>query len=250
MNKKIIVANWKMNPPTPKEAEELFDFYGNSAREIGKNNIIICPPFVYLNALSKIPSNLKLGAQNCHWENFGPFTGEISPAMLKNFGVEYIILGHSERRWIIRENDSMINKKIKAVLRNEMTPILAVGELWKEDNRSLVLIDQLGHDLDEISSDDIKKIIIAYEPVWSISTVSGGEVETPEHAIEAFGIIKNILRKITGEEITVPILYGGSVDSKNVAEFLSKPEIDGVLVGGASIKKEEFGKIIEIVSKI
>ena len=112
---KIIIANWKMNPPTLKAAEELFNFYDHSAKENSKNDVIICPPFIYLDALSKISSNLKLGAQNCHWEENGPFTGEISPLMLKGMGVNYVILGHSERRWAINENDEMTNIKIKAV---------------------------------------------------------------------------------------------------------------------------------------
>lgn len=226
--KKIIVANWKMNPRTLKEAEDLCRASAGA---------IICPPFVYLEALSKIASDVSLGAQDCHWEDEGAFTGEVSPKMLKNLGVKYVIVGHSERRWIFGETDEMINKKLKAVLRNEMMPILAVGEKNKGDDRKEILTFQLKTDLDGV---DPAKIIIAYEPVWAIGA---GEAETPEQAIEAVKIIKSVISER-------PVLYGGSVDSKNVGDFISRPEIAGVLVGGASVDKEEFKKIIEIVLNV
>lgn len=251
MNKKIIIANWKMHPNTLAEAESLYHFSCDSCIAGGNNaEVIVCPPFVYLEALSKIESSTGLGAQNCHWEQEGAFTGEVSPVMLKQFGVKYVILGHSERRWKMNEDDEMINEKMKAVLNNDMTPILAVGERKKDEDREHILIDQISKNIGGIDREDIDKIIIAYEPVWTISTTKDKEKETPEHALEAFKIIKDILNKLIGEEINIPILYGGSVDSKNVGSFVSKPEIAGVLVGGASINKEEFGKIIEIVSGI
>lgn len=222
---KIIVANWKMNPQTLSEAEDLFRSSGNT---------IVCPPFIYLEPLSKIESGAILGAQDCHWEDEGAFTGETSPVMLKNIGVKYVIIGHSERRWKMGETDKVINKKLKAAVRNGITPVLAVGEKNKGDNSKEVLTSQLKTDLNGIDS---SKIIIAYEPVWAIGT---GDAETPEHTLEAVEIIK----KITGD---VPVLYGGSVDSKNIDGFVSKSEIAGVLVGGASTNKDEFKKIIDIV---
>lgn len=226
--KKIVVANWKMHPNTLAEAEDLL------RASIGA---IVCPPFVYLEALSKIDLGTVLGAQNCHWEDEGAFTGEVSPKMLKNLGVKYVIVGHSERRWKMGETDEMINKKLEAVLKNEMTPILGIGERNKNDNRKEILTAQLNTDLEGI---DPVRIIIAYEPVWAIGT---GDAETPEHAIEAVGIIKGVV----GD---APILYGGSVDSKNVGYFISRPEIAGVLAGGASVDKEEFEKIIKIASNV
>lgn len=224
-DKKIAVANWKMHPNTLVEAEDLFR---------ASRNAIVCPPFVYIEALSKIDSGAVLGAQDCHFEDEGAFTGEVSPKMLNNLGVKYVIVGHSERRWSIGETDEMINKKLKAVLRNKMTPILAIGERNKNDNRMEILTAQLNADLKGIDS---AGIIIAYEPVWAIGT---GDAEIPEHAIEAVKIIKSVI----GD---APVLYGGSIDSKNIRDFISSPEIAGVLVGGASVDKEEFKKIMEIV---
>ncbi|MEK7537139.1 MAG: triose-phosphate isomerase [Patescibacteria group bacterium] len=228
MDKKIIVANWKMNPQMLPEAEDLFRVSGNA---------IVCPPFVYIEALSKIDSEAVLGAQDCHWEDEGAFTGEVSAKMLKNLGVRYVIIGHSERRWIFGETDEIINKKLEAVLRNDLTPILAVGERNKSDKREEILTSQLKADLDGVDS---AKIIIAYEPVWAIGS---GDAETPEHTIEAVKIIKSVV----GD---APVLYGGSVDPRNVGDFISKPEIAGVLIGGASVDKEEFRKIMEIVSNV
>jgi len=251
MNKKIIIANWKMHPNTLAEAEDLYHFSCDSCIAGGHNaKVVVCPPFVYLEALSKIESSTGLGAQNCHWEQEGAFTGEVSPVMLKQFGVEYVILGHSERRWKMNEDDEMINKKIKAALKNDLIPVLAVGEKEKGEDREHILIDQISRSIGGVDKENINKIVVAYEPVWAISTTKNKEEETPEHTLEAFKIIRNILNKLSGEEINIPILYGGSVDSGNVESFVSKPEIAGVLIGGASINKEEFGKIIEIVSGI
>ena len=221
--KKIIIANWKMSPQTLSEAEDLFRASGGA---------IVCPPFVYLEPLSKIGSGAILGAQNCHFEDEGQFTGEVSAGMLKNLGVQYVIIGHSERR-ALGETDEMINKKLKASVRNGLASILAVGEKNKGDDREEILKSQLAADLNGI---DPSKVIIAYEPVWAIGS---GDSETPEHTLEAAEIIK----KVAGD---IPFLYGGSIDSKNVGDFVSRPEIAGVLVGGASLDKEEIKKIIEI----
>lgn len=229
---KIIVANWKMNPQTYAEAEQLmFSAIGTAKEKNAK--VIICPPFVWLTDLShKYKNEISFGAQDIFWEDSGAYTGEISPKMLSSSGVEYVIVGHSERR-ALGETDEMANKKMKAALRNGLMPILAVGEKSRGDNREEILKSQLTIDLDGVDS---SRIIIAYEPVWAIGT---GEAETPEHAVEAVRMIKKIVSDI-------PVLYGGSVDSKNVGDFVSRPEIGGVLVGGASIDREEIKKIIEI----
>ena len=229
---KVVVANWKMNPQTYAEAEQLmFSLIGTAKGQNTK--VIICPPFVWLTDLShKYKNEISFGAQDIFWEDSGAYTGEISPKMLFSSGVEYVIVGHSERR-ALGETDETANKKMKAALSGGLIPILAVGENDKSDNREEILFSQLKTGLDGVDS---SKIIIAYEPVWAIGP---GEAETPEHAVEAVGMIK----KIVGD---IPVLYGGSVDSKNVSDFVSRPEIGGVLVGGASIDKEEIKKIIEI----
>jgi len=235
---KIIIANWKMNPQTYAEAEQLV-FSVIKIVEKQKNiKVVLCLPFVWLTDLShKYKNDISFGAQDVFWEDKGAYTGEISSQMLSSSGVEYVIIGHSERRWKIGETDETVNKKIKAALRNDLIPILAVGERNKGDNRGEILSYQLKTDLEGV---DWSKVIIAYEPVWAIGT---GNAETPQHAVEAVQIIKGVAGKI-------PVLYGGSVDSKNVVNFISRPEIDGALVGGASVDKEEFKKIIEIASNV
>lgn len=225
--KKIIIANWKMNPQTLPEAEDLFRLSAGA---------IVCPPFVYIEALSKLTEAV-LGAQDCHWEDEGASTGEVSAKMLKNLGVKYVIVGHSERRWILGETDEMINKKLEAALRNDLIPVLAIGERSKDDDRKKIITEQLEKALSGVS--DFSGLI-AYEPVWAIGT---GDAETPEHAIEAVKIIKSVV----GDAL---VLYGGSVDSRNVGDFISKSEIAGVLIGGASIDKKEFKKIMEIALNI
>lgn len=250
--KKIIAANWKMNPESAKEAEELAEFLVENYTE--KNiQLILFPPFIYFcdlrDELGKDADKFDWGAQDIFWEESGAFTGEISPTMLKSLWVHYVIVGHSERRWKIGESNEIINKKMKAALGNGIIPILAVGEKEKGDPIEKFLEDQLSTALDGLSEEDIAKIIIAYEPVWAIGT---GEADTPEGTIEAIIVIREIIGKMVGKEIAnkIPVLYGGSINSKNVADFLSKPEIGGALVGGASLDKEEFLKVLNIVEKL
>lgn len=234
MDKKIIVANWKMRPDTLQEAEDLFRL---------SRGAIVCPPFVYIEALSKLTEAV-LGAQDCHFEDEGAFTGEVSAKMLKNLGVKYVIIGHSERRWIMGETDEMINKKLKAVLRNEMTPILAVGERARRDDYREVIIDQLEKALERVDQKDIKNIIFAYEPVWAIGT---GHVATPRQAQDAHHFIRQRLTATYGLDVAqaVHIQYGGSVKPDNAAALLHQPDVDGALVGGASLQPESFLGIIK-----
>jgi len=246
---KTIIANWKMNPQTLQEAEELLSsVMGN---EVNKVDLVICPPFVYLERMQvllkdKDKENLiSLGAQNCHWEDKGAFTGEVSASMLKNLGISYVIIGHSERRWKMLETDEMINKKIKTILKHGLTPILAVGEKKREGNYRDMVTNQLTQALAGIDPNDIKKIIIAYEPVWAIGT---GIYDKPEDTVEMVDLIRDYLSKLQISDFKV--LYGGSVNSGNIADFVLKADIDGVLVGGASINQEEFKGIIKIVSNI
>ncbi|MBI4117156.1 MAG: triose-phosphate isomerase [Parcubacteria group bacterium] len=244
MNKKIIVANWKMNPQNYVEAEELMLSVIEKAKEQKNTEIILCLPFVWLTDLShKYKNDISFGAQDIFWEDSGAYTGEISPKMIFSSGVEYVIIGHSERR-ALGETDEMINKKLKAALRNNLRPILAVGEKEREGDYKDVIMGQFEKALDGISKEDIEKIIFAYEPIWAIGT---GLSDKPEDTIEVIKLINEILNS-KFYVLNSIILYGGSVDSRNVGDFISKPEIAGVLVGGASVDKEEFKKIIEIAS--
>jgi len=246
---KTIIANWKMNPQTLQEAEELLSSVMEN--EVNKVDLVICPPFIYLERMQvllkdKDKENLiSLGAQNCHWEDKGAFTGEVSASMLKNLGISYVIIGHSERRWKMLETDEMINKKIKTILKHGLTPILAVGEKKREGNYRDMVTNQLTQALAGIDPNDIKKIIIAYEPVWAIGT---GIYDKPEDTVEMVDLIRDYLSKLQISDFKV--LYGGSVNSGNIADFVLKADIDGVLVGGASINQEEFKGIIKIVSNI
>ncbi|MEK7574286.1 MAG: triose-phosphate isomerase [Patescibacteria group bacterium] len=245
-NNKIIIANWKMNPVSSKEAESLFSSLKKEIKNIKDIETVICPPFIYLaNFLKSKTKNLKLGSQNCFWENQGAYTGEISPLMLKNLGVEYIIIGHSEQRNYSGETDEMIAKKIKAVIENGLTPVLCVGETLEQKKNELakkIIEKQLEQGLFLISD---SKIIVAYEPVWAIGT--GNDCQ-PEEASEMIRFIKYLLNS-KFHILNSRVIYGGSVDSKDIADYLKYPEIEGALVGGASLGIEEFKKIINEASK-
>jgi len=219
--KKIIIANWKCNPATLAEAKKLFN-------KVKKTKAVICPPFLYLSMFK----GTELGAQDCHWEQSGAFTGEVSPLMLKDSGIRYVIIGHSERRIHFKETDEMINKKLKAALKNDLIPILCIGEK-KGEIVEKVISSQLKKDLKGISKDDLKKIIIAYEPVWAIGT---GDFCKPNKAKKALDFIKN--------KINTRILYGGSVNSKISKSYIDVG-FDGLLVGGASLDAQEFIKIVK-----
>ena len=225
----LLIANWKANPETLAEAKALF---------VAENypGVVICPPAIYIEDLR---AN---GAQDVFWEA-GPHTGQVSPGMLKQFGVTYVLVGHSERR-AIGETDEQINKKLIALLQADMTPILLIGEPEKSAARSDYLIDQLTRDLEGISTDDAKKIIFCYEPVWAIGT----QAASPEDVLSAIHEMQNILEKMYG--FKPAMLYGGSVNEKNLADFLTHPEIFGAVVGGASLRAEEFKKMIEIAAKL
>lgn len=235
----MIVANWKMYL-SPKESAELFEATAE------KSGIVICPSFVVLERLAALAKKLgvHLGAQDCFWENRGAYTGEISPLDLKNLGCEYAIVGHSERRSYLQETDEMIGKKITAALVAGLIPILCVGENESErkagraDSRVIEQLEKALAGLDKLSKG--QEIIIAYEPIWAIGT---GQACLPEAAVEMHQLIKNQATKLMGVE-NVCALYGGSVDDKNVTNYLKHSEIDGVLVGGASAKKDIFASLL------
>lgn len=226
---KIIVANWKMNPQTLQEAEDLFRISAD---------VIVCPPFVYIEELSKIKSGAILGAQDIALSDEPDQTGEVSGEMLRQFGVMYVIIGHSERRWKLGESDEIVNKKLKLALAHNFRPIVCIGEKVRDENFRDFLKEQVNSTFAGLSAEQIEKCLIAYEPVWAISTNREAKPDMPEATVESVNFIKSILNTV--------VLYGGSVNSKNVSDFISLSEIAGVLVGGASVNKEEFKKIIGI----
>ena len=211
--------------------------------------VMVAPPAILIPAVAQAlaGSSILLGAQNMHYEDKGAFTGEVSPPMLLAYGVTHVILGHSERRHIFHENDELINKKVLAALHHRMTPIMCVGETQDEHDsgRALdVVLRQLQRGLENIGDDHVIRIVIAYEPVWAIGT---GRTATPEQAEAIHGAIRGAILERYGRERAdaVRILYGGSVNDENVDSLVSKPDIDGALVGGASLKADSFARIVK-----
>ena len=245
--KAIIAGNWKMNK-TPKEAKELLNAITPLVKDAGCE-VIACVPYVDLaTALEATEgTNVKIGAENCHWAESGAFTGEISTGMLKEMGVEYVVLGHSERRQYFGETDETVNKRTKAALEAGLKPIVCVGELLWERECNIteeVIARQIKLDFFGISADDLKKCIIAYEPVWAIGT---GKTATADQAEEVCAFIRATLAKLYGADVaeTITIQYGGSMNAKNAEELLSKTNVDGGLIGGASLKAADFTTIIK-----
>ena len=229
MKKILIVANWKMNPNTLEEAKNLFGLVKKGVVPMSKNlEIVICPPFIYLSLLCLKPYTLnpKLGAQNCSWEQKGAYTGEISPKMLKNLGVEYVIIGHSERRKYFKETNEIIEKKLKAVIELGLKPILCIDK-----------ISQIPKDIENWKL-KIENLIIAYEPLFAIGT---GKAYFWQKAKEMRNKIQKSLDKNT------KILYGGSVNSQNAKDYIKQAGFNGLLVGGASLDAKEFIKIVRSV---
>lgn len=253
MKKKIIVGNWKMNPRTIKEAEKLFNGIAKNISRIKKTDIVICAPFIYLDKLAKIrTAKIKIGAQNAFWEEVGPYTGEVSGEMLYNIGARYVILGHSERR-ALGETNALINKKIKASLSAGLRPIVCVGENTRdESHRYFNLIKtQLEECLAGISKNSISKIIIAYEPVWALSSTLNRHDATSDDSREMAIFIRKVLSdKFGGEVSKVRIIYGGSANEKDAEDFLKNGGVDGLLPGRASLDAKNFTKIISIAESV
>jgi triosephosphate isomerase len=246
----FIAGNWKMNTTTT-EAEQLVLEMIEKIDRIEGVEKVLCPPFVSLVAINMMLQNssVKLGAQNMHFETEGAYTGEISPLMISEL-CEFVILGHSERRWYFGETDEIVNKKVKAALVNKLQPILCVGERLAENEAGKteeVVNRQVTAALNGIKP--VYNLVIAYEPVWAIGT---GKAATGEQAAATIQFIREVLVKLGNKSIAqdLRILYGGSVTGANIAEFISHPEIDGALVGGASLKTEEFASIVEQTAKI
>lgn len=233
MKKKILIANWKLNPLSLVQAKALLSAVNKTK---SKHEVVICPPYVYIGLLK---TKFKLGVQDLFWQDSGAYTGQISGPMLKEFNAKYAIIGHSELR-AIGESDHEINLKLQAALRNKIIPILCVGYgVTASDTEEDILFNiqsQLANGLEDISKENLSKIIVAYEPVWAIGT---GKAADPEHAERVAMFIK-IKFKIS------KVLYGGSSNADNAKSFLEKSHIDGLLIGGASLIAEDFKKIISI----
>jgi len=246
----FVAGNWKMNT-TVTEAEKLVIEMLEKLDRVEEVEKVLCPPFVSLVAINMMlhDSSIKLGAQNMYFETKGAYTGEISPLMLREL-CEFVILGHSERRWYFGETDEIVNKKVKAALANNLKPILCVGERLEENEAGKtdeVINRQVTTALNGI--EPVSNLVIAYEPVWAIGT---GKAASGEQAVATIQFIRAVVAKIWDKSTAenARILYGGSVTSANIAEFISHLEIDGALVGGASLKADEFVSIVEQTVKI
>ena len=234
---------------TVEESIRLASNLKEAVNDVEDREILICPSFISLKDVSLIVdgTNIKLGAQNVCYEDKGAFTGEISASMLKEVGCSYAIIGHSERRHKFYETDDMVNKRVKNALKNGLTAILCVGETLdqrKADEISDVITTQVEKGLYEVSVEDMKNIVIAYEPVWAIGT---GETATPEQAQEVHALIRGLVAKIYDDSVSnsIRILYGGSVKPDNAKELMGQEDIDGALVGGAALKSEDFSAIVK-----
>jgi triosephosphate isomerase len=249
MRQKIIAGNWKMNKDVDESAALI-----NGLKESLKNvsdavEVVLCPPYTSLTLASQLlrGNRLKLGAQNMHYEDDGAYTGEISGRMLRSIGCEYVILGHSERRTYFQESDSVVNRKIMKALALGLKPIACVGETLDERERGLtqvVVSKQVRGILEGVPAEGLRRLVVAYEPVWAIGT---GKNATPQQANEVHKLIRDLVSKLfdQGASEGLVIQYGGSVKPDNATELLQQPDIDGALVGGASLKADSFAEIVK-----
>ena len=252
VRKAIIAGNWKMNKTRP-EAKALLEELKPMVADVKDVEIVACVPFTNLETAlaATAGTNIKIGAENCHFEKSGAFTGEISADMLAEMGVEYVVLGHSERRQYFAETDETVNKRTKAALAAGLKPIVCVGELLWERECNIteeVIARQIKLDFFGISADDLKKCVIAYEPVWAIGT---GKTATADQAEEVCAAIRKVVGELYGEDAAkaLTVQYGGSMNPKNAEELLSKPDVDGGLIGGASLKADQFAVIVDAATK-
>ena len=248
MRKIIIAGNWKMNKLS-REAMDLVNLLKREVADVTAVDMVVCPTFTSLADVRDVltETNIALGAQNLYWEDAGAFTGEISAPMLKDLGVKYVIIGHSERRQFFGETNATVNKKIRAPLAHGLTPIVCVGERLEEREAGkafAVIQSQCEGSLHGLSEEEMDRLIIAYEPVWAIGT---GKTATPAQAQEVHKFIRDLLLKLYNEDLAaaVRIQYGGSVKAENTKELMSQPDIDGALVGGASLTSAGFTGIIK-----
>ncbi len=248
MRRPIIAANWKMNCTTG-QANELVNNFKALVTQVTEVDIVLAPPFTALATVGQLisGSNIALAAQNMYWEESGAYTGEVSPGMLIDIGCKYVIIGHSERRAYFGETDETVNKKIKKALEHNLTPIVCVGEslAQRENNETqAVVVLQIRRGLQGLTSEQMQKIVLAYEPIWAIGT---GKTATPEQANDVHHFIRRKLAGIFDEATAsaVRIQYGGSVKPASVDELMAQSDIDGALVGGAALKADSFARIVK-----
>lgn len=253
MRKPIIGGNWKMNRGNPEEATEMLHKFLPLVKEIKNIDIVICAPFTVLSAVNSAIKNtsVKLGAQNMYFEDKGAFTGEISPLFLKAMGCEYVILGHSERRDIFKESNDLVNKKLKKALATNLNPIVCIGEHLEEreaGKTNEIVRYQMNETFKDLAKEEMLKVVIAYEPVWAIGT---GKTATPQQAEEVHMFIRELLAKKYDKKTaeTVRIQYGGSINQKNAEDLFKQKNIDGGLVGGASLEADSLASIVKSAEK-
>lgn len=255
MQKKLIIANWKMNPAKGSEAKKTFSAINKVVATLKNVETVICPPLVYLESLGEVVKSRScvLGAQDAFWEHAGAFTGQVSPDMIFNARARYIIVGHSERREL-GETDDIINKKLKSILQFPLIPILCVGEKKRDDASEYVKMvkAQIKKALEGISAHDIERVVIAYEPVWAIGT-RAKRACSPAECREMVHVIRQVLADLLGDTEKAKraqVIYGGSVDEKNIQEFLMDGGVVGALVGRASLDAKTFIKMLKITEKV
>ncbi|MGV3587343.1 MAG: triose-phosphate isomerase [Adhaeribacter sp.] len=251
MRKKIVAGNWKMNK-TFEEAQALVSEVVNMVQDEVNNQaeVVLCPPFPFLSSVGKAlggNSKIHLGAQNCHQKESGAYTGEVSASMLKSVGVEYVILGHSERRQYFNEDNQLLESKVKAALQAGLIPIFCIGESLEQREQDLtfdVIETQLKEGLFHVTNEEFARVVIAYEPIWAIGT---GKTATSQQAQEVHAFIREQIARHYDAEAAVntTILYGGSANPGNARELFSQPDIDGGLIGGASLKSRDFTDIVK-----
>ena len=248
MRKIIVAGNWKMNK-TASEAKAFFEEFKPLVADVKNAEIIIGAPFTALETATRETkgSNIKIAAENMNAKESGAYTGEVSPLMLKDLGVEYVILGHSERREYYGETNEIINEKVKSALAHDLKPILCIGEKLEEreaGTMEAVIKDQIIGGLQNVTAEEMANVVLAYEPVWAIGT---GKTATPEQAQEVHAFIRGLLTELYGAEVAenVTVQYGGSMNDKNAAELIAQKDIDGGLVGGASLVPASFAVIIK-----
>ncbi len=251
MRKPFIAGNWKMNTNSAT-AVALAAGVVNELQDVDTVDVALCPPYVYLQSVAAAlsASNVALGAQDVYFEGNGAFTGEISCEMLKDCSCTYVILGHSERRHVLGESDELINRKLKAAIAGGLMPIFCVGELLEQRDAGKtmdVVEQQIRKGLDGLCDERIQAVTIAYEPVWAIGT---GRTATPDQAQEVHAMIRQLVATICDPSVAeaMRIQYGGSAKPSNTAELMAQPDVDGLLVGGASLKAEDFSKMIKTVA--
>ena len=250
--KNIVIGNWKMNPNTFDEALRVFRSIKRISKDIKKIQTVICPPFIYLQTLIKknLDNSISIGAQDSFFEEQGAFTGEISPIMLKDLGVKYVIVGHSERR-SIGETDDDISKKVQILLENNISPVLCLGEKERDINGQYLsfLKDQIKNSLLKVQKKNISKLIIAYEPLWAIGAK---EAMNNRDILETSLFIKKVLSDIYGhdEAVNIPILYGGSVNFRNAGDIINQGQVNGLLVGRESVNISGFVELLKTVDSL